>query len=413
MAYEITGLRAIVTLMEKLKKYRKVFDLHSSDNTKLVILGCFALLFLLSILVRKSLIDFQNADYNVFSSWYDFAKQHGIHSFKYDYAHGFSNYNPPYTYFLYLSTLLPVSKIVAIKGILGFFDIILAISVYYVVKVFRPQSFLPLIAAIVTMFLPTVLITGVFWGQFDQLYVAFILFSLGAGLRNKSRWAWVFFGVAIAVKLQAIFFLPILVIMVFKKIYWHDLVWAVVSFLLLTLPPVLVGRSLSSLLSIYPDQAKVFNGQLTLNAPNMYQWFPNSAFNYLNMAGICATLAAIILVLIVTLQHKKFSNKELLVATTMMLYLVPFLLPAMHERYFFPAGIASLILAFAYPTRMFIGTAILAQVVTLFSYAPFLFAMTPLSLPILALAPLFIICALAAEYFKIPRQIELPLSTQL
>jgi Gpi18-like mannosyltransferase len=379
---------------KRLKNYLPDIDLHDEKARRLAIFGCLGILILLSLLARKSLIDFQNTDYKSFSHWYDFVKDHGLGSFK----HAFSNYNPPYTYFLYLITLLPVAKIVAIKGLMAVFDIFLAVSVYLVVKVFRPRGYTPLIAAVTTMFLPTVMVTGVMWGQFDQLYVAGLLMSLYYGLRDNSKWAWIWFGVAIAVKFQAIFFLPVLGIMIFKRVRWYDAIWAAGAFLLLTLPPMLAGRSLSSLLGIYPAQARIFNGNLTLNAPNMYQWVPNSLFPYLNHAGIGLALAACLFILLFTLLHRKFSRHDLLLCATLVLYVVPFLLPAMHERYFFPAGIASTVLAFAYPSALYVGIAVLMQAVTLFSYGPFLFSMTPVPFGLLSALVLLIICALSAKY---------------
>lgn len=375
------------------KKYVHATDLHAEKNQKWVIVGLLALLFILAVVIRKSLIHFQNPDYMIFSSWYDFVKAHGIHSFK----AGFSNYNPPYTYFLYIATLLPISKIVAIKGLLFVFDVVLAVSVYLLVSVFRSRK-VACTAALASLFLPTVMITGVFWGQFDQLYVACMLFSVWAALRGKSQWAWAFFGVAVAVKLQAIFLLPALSIFIFKKIRWYDAIWGIVSFLLLTLPPMFTGRSLHSLLDIYPAQARLFSGVLTLNAPNMYQWFPNSAFQFFNQMGIYLTVAVVVFVLLASLWYKKFSNRELLVVSSLMLYVMPFILPAMHERYFFPAGVLSLVLAFAYPTRTFIAIAVLMQIITLFSYGPFLFGTLLIPFTFLSLGVLVIICMLTTAY---------------
>lgn len=386
-----------------LKKYADTFlkltDLHDEEVTRKVTWILVGIAFLLAVVVRKSLIHFQNPDYTIIASWYDLAKVHGIHVLKYGYGDGFSNYNPPFSYFLYIATLLPVSKIVAIKGMMAFFDVVLAVSVYCVLRALRPRGFLPLAAALATLFLPTVLVTGVMWGQFDQFYVAFVLFSLWAGLTGRSRAAWALFGIALSIKFQAIFFLPVLGVMLFKKIRWYDAVWGIGSFLLVTLPPVLVGRSAASLINIYPDQAKLFNGFLVLNAPNVYQWVPNSMFPYLNNAGICLAIMSVLCILLAAIWYKKFSNRDLLVATTLVLYIVPFLLPAMHERYFFPAGIASMVLAFAYPTVQFVSTAVLMQVITLFSYEPFLFNTQPaVPFGILALGILYIICVLGMDF---------------
>lgn len=380
---------------KKLRKFFSTIDLHDERSRTWVIRGVLIALAILALAVRRSLIDFQNLDYLIFSNWYDSVKMGGIHSFK----DVISNYNPPYTYFLYVVTLIPVSKIVAIKGLMVLFDILLAISVYFIVKIFRPKNYIPEISAIVTMFLPTVLVTGVMWGQFDQLYVAPILLSLYCLLRSNSKWSWIWFGIAIAVKFQAIFFLPVLLILVFKRIRLVDSLWGILAFILLTIPPVFAGRSLGSLVNIYPEQTRIFSGYLTLSAPNIYQWFPNSTFSYLNNAGIVLTAAACACLLLVTMLYRKFSQKEVLLLSTLVLYVVPFLLPAMHERYFFPAATASVVLVFAYPNIRNLIMAVVMQLIVLFSYTPFLFGTAPpISFSIMAVIVLAIIITLTVDY---------------
>lgn len=378
------------------------FDLHREDHQRLLSVVVLVILCCLAVFVRKSLIHFQDEDYTIFASWYDFLKVHGIQSFRY----GFSNYNPPYTYFLYLMTLLPIPKIVGIKGLLILFDGVLALSIYYALRVVRPRTTVPVVGAIMSMFLPIVLFTGVLWGQFDQLYVAFVLFSFYACLRGKGKWAWIFFGVALSIKLQAIFFLPLLGVAMFKFIRWQDAVWGLASFMAVTLPPLLVGRSFWSLLNIYPTQMKLFNGQLALNAPSMYQVFPNSTFPYLNNAGIILAMAAMLFILGFAIRYKRFSKKYMLIALALVLNLGPYLLPAMHERYFFPAGVAGFMLAIAYPKPRFIYTAVASQVIILLSYCPFLFGTTPIPFSLLSLAELAVIIVLLAEYCSSTKAIE-------
>lgn len=364
--------------------------LHNHEE-RIIIYSIFALLFLLSLAVRVSMVKFQSGDYSAFSSWYDFVKAHGLHSFKYS----FSNYNPPYTYFLYLVSLLPLPKILAIKALLIFFDFVMAYAIYLVVKVFRPEGYTALIAATASLFAPTVLLNGPLWGQFDEFYTAFILFSLWAGLKDKSRWCWILYGVAIAIKLQAIFFAPVLLVMIFRRIHWYDIVWSVVTFCILTFPPVLVGRSVSSILSIYSQQTSLFAGQLSLNAPSLWQWFPNQDFKYFNGPAVYLTGAIILIYVLYTYLYKKFSNKDLLIVTSLMLYLVPFLLPQMHDRYFFPAGIGSFVMAFAYPEWAWL--AVLMQVVTIFVYTPFLFGTYIVPMSILSIVIVGIVYILSKQ----------------
>lgn len=373
--------------------------LHDRKNQKKYIYTGIGALIILSLLVRIKLISFQSEDYMVFiSPWYNFIKVNGIQSFKYE----FSNYNAPYLYFLFLSTLLPISKIVAIKGLLIIFDIFLASAAYFVVKFFRPKGFDALLSALAVMFIPTVLVNGVMWGQCDQLYVGCFLYSFYFGLKNKSRWSWIWFGFAIAIKLQAIFFLPVLVLMCFSRIRWYDIGWGISAFLIVTLLPLLEGRSLLSLINIYPDQINVYSEHLVLNAPTLYQWFPNITFQYLNTFATEFTLALVIFFVILSVVRNKLTDRDILIATSLVLYFVPFFLPAMHERYFFPAGIVSWLLFFCYPNALFILITVTMQVITLLSYSPFLFhSKPPIPFGILSFLVLLIITALTVVYFNL------------
>lgn len=384
-------------MLEHVKKAVTTFsyNLHQDDARRFVLWICFGVILGLSLLVRKELIPFTNADYDIFASWYDYVKQHGIISFR----DAFSNYNPPYTYFLYLVTLLPVSKLLAIKGLMVLFDILLAASVYVVVQSLRGGKVFAFSVAVASLFLPTVLATGVFWGQFDQLYTAFILFSLAALLKNHSKLAWLMFGVAIAIKLQAIFFLPVLIAMSFKRINWYDAAYAFLAFLVLTFLPMLAGRSLGSILNIYVAQASLFTGNLTLNTPNIYQWVPNTAFEYLNDTGIYFTLALMVVSLIFVIIKKRFSDRDILLTTAIMLLGVPFFLPQMHERYMFTATIACFLLVLL--SKKYIWQALCVQLVVLFSYVPFLFnTESPISFPVLSLVNLGVLAYLIWEYIR-------------
>lgn len=382
----------------KIKNYLLLLDPHDEKNLRRAVIGGFVFLAVLALLIRQPLINFNTGDYQAFGGWYDFVKAHGLHSFKYE----FSNYNPPYTYFLYILTLLPIAKMTAIKGLLIVFDILLALSVYCVVKVFKPKGYLPWIAALVTMYVPTVVVTGVFWGQFDQLYVALVLFSLWAALRNNSKWAWILFALAFSVKFQAIFFLPIFGLLIFKRIRLLDMLWGVGAFLLVTLPPMVVGRSLGSLLMIYPHQATspLFVGYLTIDAPNLYQWFPNQVYDYIDHFAIGLAAAFAVFVVLIGLWYRKFSNREILIGSTLLLYAMPYLLPAMHERYIFPAGIASVVVAFAYPTVLNAVVAVAMQLITLFAYCPYLFNTEPISMKVLPIFVLGIMGILMGQYLK-------------
>ena len=72
--------------------------------------------------------------------------------------------------------------------------------------------------------------------------------------------------------------------------------------------------------------------------------------------------------------------------------LVPFVLPRMHDRYFFAADVLSIVLAFVVPRL--IPVAVLVQLASFFAYLPYLFDVEPVPLRYVALGELAAIALL-------------------
>ena len=119
-----------------------------------------------SLFLRYGLIDFESRDFDDFSSWYDFIVNNG---YFYALKHGFSSYTPTYLYLLVFSSLSGLPKIVAIKLISIIFDFVCAFFVYKIVRLKYPEGMAPIFAALLTLFSPTVVINGSFWGQSDVI----------------------------------------------------------------------------------------------------------------------------------------------------------------------------------------------------------------------------------------------------
>ncbi|HYT46043.1 MAG TPA: glycosyltransferase 87 family protein, partial [Methylomirabilota bacterium] len=173
------------------------------------------MMFLLAIVLRVSLYHVETSDYTVFvSQWYDYIQTHGgFAALKYS----FSNYNVPYLYLLAVATYLPIPKLIAIKSISVVFDVVLGIFTYLIISLKYPRSIASTIGGLVILFAPTIFINSGAWGQCDAIYTAFCLGSLYILLKGRPVWACVFFGLAFAFKLQAIFFLPVLLVFVLKR----------------------------------------------------------------------------------------------------------------------------------------------------------------------------------------------------
>jgi Gpi18-like mannosyltransferase len=69
-------------------------------------------------------------------------------------------------------------------------------------------------------------------------------------------------------------------------------------------------------------------------------------------------------------RKRRIGNGEILLLATLSVFLVPFFLPSMHERYFYPADIFSILLVFYYPELFLVP--IFSQLSSFFTYQPFL-----------------------------------------
>jgi Gpi18-like mannosyltransferase len=371
-----------------------------------IVYGGFAVLMLLAIGLRLSFFKFESGDYTFYlSPWYDHLQQYGFQGFR----DNFANYNLPYLYLLYVAAAVGLPKLFAIKLISLVFDFVMAYAVHRVVKHFRPEGYAALLAATLTLFLPAVFLNSAAWGQCDAIYTSFLLFSFLASLKNRPIWMWVFWAVAFSFKLQAVFFLPFLVYLwvVNKKSSIFAPLAALPVFMIPFVPALIAGRSLGSIASIYGSQT-ASTGQLTLKAPNFYQWIPNSFITYFSLAGILLTAAAVVVVVICALEFllPRLRNGHMLVLATLFLFVVPFLLPQMHERYFYPAEIFGLLVAFAVPR--FAWIAVSAQLVALFAYTTFLFKIPPpIPLNLVAIAQLVNIVALCyLAFYRSPEKLS-------
>jgi Gpi18-like mannosyltransferase len=161
--------------------------------------------------------------------------------------------------------------------------------------------------------------------------------------------------------------------------------------LIALLPAWIAGRSLIDLLLIYPSQAGQYE-QLTMHAPTIFAWIPDSGrfYNYFYPAGlIMAALTGIYFSLIVYRSHRELTLPILVELALIIVMLMPFLLPKMHERNFYPADIISIIFVFYFPQFFFVP--IVMSVISFFSYQPTLFEVEPLPISLLALLILFLI----------------------
>jgi len=356
-----------------------------------------------AIAVRFLFIDEVNSDYRVFlSPWYDaLAAGGGVRAI----GQEIGNYNPPYLYLLAAVTYLPVPKIVAIKLVSIVFDVVLAAFAGLIVRR-RFGVWTSVLAFAVVLFAPTVLINSGYWGQCDSIYAAFCLGSLYFLLRGRDWWACVFFGLALAFKLQAIFFLPaLLIVLVVNRRRLLALVAIPATFVAMLLPAALAGRSWRSLLTVYPNQVTTGDGggaggrgggastaglgSLTRNAPTMFQWVGGSSG--ILVLGLVFGALLVIGIGVLAWRARPLTEPQIVLTVTTIVLAVPFVLPQMHERYFYLADVMTIVAAFH--IRRFWPVAAAVTTSSLLAYAPFLWGSTPVPLPLVAFLELLAVLA--------------------
>ena len=360
-------------------RIRRLITTDPRDDASLVLAVGAAAIVVLAIALRLKLRAFVSGDVTgYFAPWYDHLKTQGLAGF----GVNFSENNFPYLFFLYLGTLVPVTKVFAIKLAPMVFDFVAAFALFRIVATITRDRTRAALVALVFLFLPTVFLNSSLWGQSDVIYVSFILFALDAVLNDRIKSAWALFGIALAFKLQAVFFLPVLAYVWLKKRgAWYAPSFAALAFLLLSLPPVLFGRGLKDTLGVHVRAYGTFP-QLTMSAPNPYYWVPADLFRLIDGPAIVLAIATVALLLLFCTLRVALTAINLVVVSTMFLLIAPFLLPQMHDRYFYGFEVLCLVLAALDYRKTWL--VFVSQFVAFFSYASFLFETNLIPWPVLS-----------------------------
>jgi Gpi18-like mannosyltransferase len=324
-----------------------------------------------ALAVRLAFFSYRSGDFDAyFLQWYNFIVNNGgLHALRFQFA----NYNEPYLYLLTLLTYLKIPALAGVKLISVVFDFVLGWYAYRIVNLRYPATWWPILAGGLVLFLPTVVLNSSMWGQADAIYSAFAVGGLYYLLRNKPWLACVFFGLAFAFKLQIVFLLPLVLLLVLRKrVPWRALLLIPAVYLVLDIPAVLLGANIKDLLTVYVTETNTYD-QLTLNAPNVYQYLGDvTGTGTIRTIGVVLTgVLVLVLIGLVVWKRVEMTATRIVLAGTVSVLLVPFLLPAMHERYFYLADALTVLAAFHLPRRLW-ALPILEQFASLFSYLPFL-----------------------------------------
>ncbi len=338
---------------------------------------CIILLLLLSVGIRFFLFDFISIDAREYLlPWYDEIVQKGRINALGDQI---GNYNMTYQLLIVLLSYIPIKPLYAYKILSCVFDYVLGYTVGIVVYRLTGSRFKRLISFFLVIFSPIVIINSACWGQCDSIYVSFCILTLLSIIDNKEYMPFIYYGLAMAFKLQAIFLLPFMLI-----IWWRSHKYTVahyfiipITMVVVCLPNVIIGhRNIKEIVGIYMEQTGKYK-RIAMNYPSFWNILVAQAeddlFNFLKKVAVIFTIFVLIMIVIyVEKKHIALDAENMLYLAMITVYSCVLFLPAMHERYSFMYEIIALILVMYNFDD--IKVVVPMYIITMLNYSNFLFA---------------------------------------
>ncbi|MBW7573116.1 hypothetical protein [Caproiciproducens faecalis] len=361
-------------------------------------MGFLVLITVLAMLCRFLLFPFESGDYHQFlQGWYAALKDNGGFA-----AVGMNigDYMPTYLYLLAGFTYFPVSGLVAIKLVSSLADIALA---YYVMKTVRLKFEDPLygvMAYAVALFLPSVVLNSAVWGQCDAIFTAALVACVYYFMVDKEYQAVAAYAIAFIFKLQAVFLAPFLLLLLIKRrVKISTFLIIPFVYLLAVLPAMFLGRSMKELLTVYFSQAGQYK-MIAMFLPNLYTWLPEDTPEYISAAAVMFAGALTVTALFYLYKKKFVFTDELFVTMALFFALfLPFILPHMHERYFYLADILAVIFAFYFPKMLYVP--VVTVLSSTYAVCHNLFNTDFFSVQLLAVIMLFILIQVARHAVRL------------
>ena len=357
----------------------------------------------LSVLARAAMLDFASADYESFLvKWVQYFRENGVRAL----AENVGDYNLLYQYALLIISRIPLCDLYLIKLFSVVFDYALALAMMKAAGAFAGEKAkLPVLLTV--PLLPTVLLNGSCWGQCDSVYACLAVLSLWLLETDRPWRAAMALAVAFAFKLQTMFLFPVVLLgLLWGRFRPRHALAFFAAYLLTMVPALLAGRSFADALSVYAGQSMgQYYHRLTYNAPNLYLFFPmlefassqeytwmryiggidgagtnayltEALFPTLQQAALIAAAVLTLLCVVYWLRRRREITQEMMLTLALFFAIfLPFVLPKIHDRYFFLADMLSVLYAAKYGRRRFVPLLVIGA--SLGSYMTFLTRQRP------------------------------------
>ena len=317
----------------------------------------------LAMLARVSFIERSSGDYEIYLA--DWMERLAAGSFSEGMRANIGEYNVLYQYILFVITRLGVPALYAVKAVSFIGDAFLAGAA---AKLAGRKNGLLAFGAV--LLLPTVALNGGMFAQCDSLYAACALWGLALALDEKPAASAACFALSLAFKLQSAFLLPIVIVLwAGGKLKLRDALVFLLTLLAVMLPALLGGKSLPDIVGVYTAQTGLYTG-LNYNAANFFGLMETTGLDvyaYGNFGMALAFGACAVLVLFGVRRAQTLTDGETLRLALLMVLLIVFFLPRMHERYFYMAAPLSVALACRRGGRA-VAAAVLIELAMLSTY---------------------------------------------
>ena len=281
--------------------------------------------------IRFEGVDFQNC----LLSWYLQLKGgNGLEALA-DYK---GDYNLPYATILYFLTFIPVEPVISIKMVSILFEYLEAALLMKMVMEAAEGERKYLYGALaygLVLCNPVAVINSGYLAQSEGIWSCLALLSLWYIWKDKPVKGMLMFGFALAIKLQAVFVLPLILILYFckRKFTILHLLWVPVAIQVLCIPAIMGGcgfdiayRIYTNLLGEYPFMYYYY--------PNIWTFFQEVPYYQFGRAAICFTFAVLLVFAVLFVRSgKKHTVQDCLEYIAWTTMTCAMFLPCMHERY--------------------------------------------------------------------------------